>query len=196
MKKSLLKKNEFRPDRRTNIQWNKLWPTPKQQLGILCWALYAVVCVVGLIAQDVALYRVDVFGGCTDILPCLVLMITVVQGVESGSVFALVASVVYYLSGSSSGFQVIPLLTAVAVLVVIFRQAFLRRGFWTVLWCSLMGMFLYEMGLFTISLFLNLTTIGRIGSSLATVVLSMVAVPVCYPLIMAIGKLGGQPWGE
>lgn len=196
MKLPFLKKREFRPDREGTNQFQKLIPTPQQQLRILCWALYGLICLIGLIAQDVALYRINIFGGCTDILPCMVLMIVVMQGVENGSVFVLIASVLYFFSGSSAGFYVVPLLTAVAVLVVIFRQAFMRRGFWTVLICALLGMLLYEMGLFIINLFLGLTVFSRIGAVLCTVVLSMVTVPVCYPLFMAIGKLGGQPWGE
>ena len=121
------RKSEFRPDREGTGQLNKLWPTPKQQLRALRWILFSAVCLVGLLAQDVLLYRINVLGGCTDVVPCLILMVAVLQGAENGSVFTLILSVLYYFSGSSPGFYVIPMLTVVTVFVVIFRQAFLRQ---------------------------------------------------------------------
>lgn len=190
------RKTEFRPDREGTGQLNKLWPTPLQQLRLVQWLLYTAVCLVGLLAQDVVLYRLDLAGGCTDLVPCLILMVTVMQGAESGSVFALVLSVLYFFSGSSAGFYVIPLLTAVAVFAAIFRQAFLRRGLGAIVLCAAMGMMLYELGLFAINLFLKLTVWDRVGAALLTVLLSLPAVPVFYPVLLAIGKLGGQTWKE
>lgn len=192
----MAKNREFRPDREGTGQLNKLWPTPKQQLRALQWLLYGLVCLVGLLLQDVLLYRVNIWGGCTDLVPCLVLMVAVMQGAESGSVFALMLSVLYYFSGSSAGFYVIPLLTAVAVFVSIFRQAFLRQGFFTLLLCSAMGMVLYELILFGVSLFLKLTVGSRMGTALMTAPLSLLAVPVLYPVLRAIGKMGGETWKE
>ncbi len=191
-----LKKREFRPDHSGSGQLKKFWPTPKQQLRGLRWLLYGVVCLVGLLIQDVALYRVDVAGGCTDLVPCLILAVAVIQGVEAGSVFTLVAATLFFFSGSSAGFHVIPLLTFVSVTVVIFRQAFLRRGLGTVLLCTAAGMLLYELGLFAINLFLKLTMVSRIGTALITAALSLIVVPIAYPVMMAIGKLGGEAWGE
>lgn len=192
----MAKKREFRPDREGTGQLNKLWPTPRQQLRALQWLLYGLVCLVGLLLQDVLLYRVNVLGGCTDLVPCLILMVTVMQGAEGGSVFALVLSALYYLSGSSAGYYVIPLLTVVAVFAAIFRQAFLRRGIGTMLLCAVIGMLLYELGVFGVSLFLKLTVGSRVGASLMTAVLTLAAVPVFYPVLLAIGKLGGQTWKE
>lgn len=190
------KTKEFRPDREGTGQLNKLWPTPRQQLRILQWLLYTAVCLVGLLLQDVVLYRLDLAGGCTDLVPCLILMVTVMQGAEGGSVFALVLSVLYFFSGSSAGFYVIPLLTAVAVFVAIFRQAFLRQGLWALLLSVALGMLIYELGLFAVTVFLKLTSGGRVGAALLTVLLSLPAVPVFYPVLLAVGKLGGQIWNE
>ena len=192
----MAKNREFRPDREGTGQLHKLWPTPKQQLGALRWLLYGGICLVGLLMQDVLLYRVNVLGGCTDVVPCLILMVAMMQGAENGGVFALVMSVLYYFSGSSAGFYVIPLLTAVTVFVAIFRQAFLRRGFFALLLCGALGMLLYELGLFGISLFLKLTVASRAGAALMTALVSLLTVPVAYPLLLAIGKLGGETWKE
>ena len=192
----MARNREFRPDRQGTGQFQKLWPTPKQQLRALQWLLYGAICLVGLLAQDAVLYRLDLAGASTDLVPCLVLMVAVMQGAESGSVFALVGSVLYYFSGSAAGFYVIPLLTAVAVFLTIFRQAFLRRGWGTILLSAGMGMVLYELGLFAINLFLKLTVASRMGTALLTALLSLLAVPVVYPMLLAIGKLGGETWKE
>jgi hypothetical protein len=192
----MAKNREFRPDREGTGQLNKLWPTPKQQLRALRWLLYGLICLVGLLLQDVLLYRVNILGGCTDVVPCIVIMVAVMQGAESGSVFALLLSLMYYFSGSSAGFYVIPLLTAVAVFAAMFRQAFLRQGFFTLLLCSAMGMCLYELILFGVNLFMKLTVMDRAGAALMTAVLSLLAVPVLYPVLLAIGKLGGTTWKE
>lgn len=192
----MAKNREFRPDREGTGQLNKLWPTPKQQLRALRWLLYGLICLVGLLLQDVLLYRVNILGGCTDVVPCIVIMVAVMQGAESGSVFALLLSLMYYFSGSSAGFYVIPLLTAVAVFAAMFRQAFLRQGFFTLLLCSAMGMCLYELILFGVNLFMKLTVMDRSGAALMTAVLSLLAVPVLYPVLLAIGKLGGTTWKE
>ena len=196
MKFPIGKKKEFRPDREGTGQLNKLWPTPSQQLRALRWLLFTAVCLVGLLAQDVLLYRVSIAGGCTDVVPCIILMVVVLQGAESGSVFALVLSVLFFFSGSSPGFYTIPLLTAVAVFVVIFRQAFLRQGFGTLVLCVAIGMLLYEMGVFAVNLFLKFTVASRLASAAATAVLSLAAVPVLSPVLLAIGKLGGDTWRE
>ena len=90
----------------------------------------------------------------------------------------------------------IPMLTAVTVFVVIFRQAFLRQGFFTLLFCAAMGMLLYEMGMFAVSLFLKLTVAARAGAAIATALITVAAVPVAYPVMMSIGKLGGETWKE
>ena len=192
----MAKNREFRPDREGTGQLNKLWPTPKQQLRALRWLLYGLICLVGLLLQDVLLYRVNILGGCTDVVPCIVIMVAVMQGAESGSVFALLLSLMYYFSGSSAGFYVIPLLTAVAVFAAMFRQAFLRQGVFTLLLCSAMGMCLYELILFGVNLFMKLTVMDRAGAALMTAVLSLLAVPVLYPVLLAIGKLGGTTWKE
>lgn len=192
----MAKNREFRPDREGSGQLNKLWPTPKQQLRALRWLLYGAVCLVALLAQDVLLYRINVWDGCTDLVPCVIMMVAVLQGGESGSVFALILSVLYFFSGSSPGFYVIPLLTGISVFAAIFRQAFLRQGLVALLLCCAMGMALFELGVFGVSLFLKLTVAFRVTVALMTALLSLAAVPVFYPVLRAIGKLGGETWKE
>lgn len=192
----MARKHEFKPDRQRSDFLGKLLLTKKQRRSLLRWVLYSVVCLAGLLVQDVALYRLSFRGTCADIVPCLIMMVVIMQGAESGCVFALVASCLYYFSGSAVGAYVIPLITAVSILVAIFRQGNLSRGFGAILLCAAGGMLLYEFGVFGIGLFLELTIAERWSSVAITALLSLIAVPVTYPVLLAIGKIGGETWNE
>lgn len=192
----MARKHEFKPDRRRSDVLGKLLLTKKQRQSLLRWLLYGVVCLAGLLVQDVALYRMSWFGCCADIVPCLIMMVAIMQGAESGCVFALVASCLYFFSGSAVGAYVIPLITAVAIFVAIFRQGNLSRGFGAILLCAAGGMLMYEFSIFGIGVFLELTIMQRWPAMALTALLSLVAVPVAYPVLLAIGKIGGETWKE
>lgn len=192
----MARKNEFKPDRQRSDNLGKLMLTKKQSRSLLRWILFGVVCMVGLLLQDVALYRLTYRGACSDIMPCLIMMVAIMQGAESGCIFALVMSCLYCFSGSAPGTYVIPLLTAVATFVAIFRQGNLRQGLGAILLCAALGMLAYEMSIFGIGLFLDLTTVDRVSSMGLSALLSLIAVPVAYPIFLAIGKIGGETWKE
>ena len=123
-------------------------------------------------------------------------MITALQGAEAGSIFSLIASILFYFSGSSPGPYVVPLITVIAILAVIFRQACLRKGFFSILLTTALGMACYEMLLFAVGLFLKYTISKWLISAALTASISLVAVPVVYPLARAISKIGGEAWKE
>ena len=192
----MARRNEFKPDRQRNNDLGKLLLTKKQSRGLLRWTLFGVVCMVGLLVQDVALYRLSYRGVCAEIMPCLIMMVAIMQGAESGCVFALVMSCLYYLSGSSPGAIVIPLITVPTTLVAIFRQGNLRQGIGAILFCAAVGMLMYELSVFGFGLFLELTITERLDAMVLTALMSLIAVPVAYPLFLAIGKIGGETWKE
>ncbi len=192
----MARKQEFRMDPEYSGLLGRLLLTKKQRLSLLRWCLYALVCLAGLILQDVLLYRLTFMGATTDLVPCLIFMIAVLQDAESGSVFALVASCLYYFSGSAPDVYVIPILTGLSIFLVIFRQSYLRQGFFAVLLCSAAGMLLYEMTLFAIGLFLTRTLPERAGVLAMTALLTLVAVPISYPILRATQKIGGEIWRE
>lgn len=190
------KKYEFRPDTTRTDVLGKILLTRKQRQTLLRWVLFSTVCLVGLLLQDVVMSRVRIFGATTDLVPCLIFCICILQGAESGCVFALCASLIYYFSGSSPGVACIPLITALAVFAATFRQAYLRRGITALLLCLGACLIIYELATFGIALFLLHTHIGRIGTALLTAVLSFVAAPIVYPILIPIGKIGGETWKE
>lgn len=192
----MAKDYEFRPDPEGSGNFDKLLLSQRQRHGLLRWTLFGALCVVALLVQDTMMYRMDIYGAGTDLAPCVIIMITCLQGAEPGCIFALIASLVYVFSGSAPGPYVVPLITIFAILAVIFRQACLRKGFFSILLSTGLGMLCYELCLFGIGLFLGHTQANRVGAMALSALLSLLAVPVGYPIARAIGKIGGEAWKE
>lgn len=190
------KKHEFRPDTFRQDILGKLLLTKKQSQVLLRWVLFCLVCLTGLILQDVVMSRFTIFGTTTDLVPCCILAICILQGAESGCIFALIASMIYYFSGSAPGIFAIPMITVIAVLTAVFRQAYLRKGFFTMVICTAVALLLYETGIFFIGVFLGSTILSRLPAFLITAVITLALVPILYPTLLSIGKIGGEIWKE
>ena len=190
------KKIEFRPDP-TGHNWaDKLRLTPLQRKSVLKWLLYSAVCVAGLVLQDSMLARLRLFGGCFDVTPALIVLICVLEGSENGSLFALLASMVYVFSGTGQGHYCIAMLTLAAVLATAFRQSYLRRGAGSDLICVGGAMVLYEMAVFTAGVLQGLTYRARWGVFFMTAIVSTLAAGAVYALLKYIGTIGGNAWKE
>ncbi len=190
------KKYEFRPDAPRQDILGKLLLTKSQRQTVLRWLLYALVCLVGLLLQDVVMSRVSIWGATTDLVPLCILTICILQGAESGSVFALAATLIFYFSGSSPGVYCIPILTALAIFAAIFRQSYLRKGFSALLVCVGASLLIYELAVFGIGVFLGYTSLARFGIFMLITAVTLVCVPMLYPITLAIGKIGGETWKE
>ncbi len=187
----MARKYEFRMDPENSGILGRLLLTKKQRFSLLRWVLFGLVCLTGLLLQDVVLYRLPV-----DLVPCLIILVALLQDAQTGSVFSIVAACLYYFSGSAPGPYVIPLLTFLCVFLGVFRQAYLQQGILAVLLCAALGMLVYELSIFAIGLFLGRTIAARFMVLLTTALWSLAAVPVCYPLLRAIQKIGGEVWKE
>lgn len=190
------KKYDFRPDKVNNDIIGKLLLTKQQFFRLLRWLLMGAVCLTGLIIQDVIMSRFHLFGATTDLVPVLIFAVCILQGGESGCIFALVASLIYHFSGSAPGVYCIPLITFLAVFAAIFRQAYLRKGFSALMICASVSTVLYELGVFAVALFLKQTYAQRFSSVLLTALLTLLCLPVLYPILLSIGKIGGETWKE
>lgn len=190
----MAKKNEFRPDKPQTSIFSHLVMTPRQQRTVLKWSLYGVLLLLISVVQDVMLSKVRLCGATTELIPCAIFLICILEGAEQGSVFALTASLLYLFSGTAPGYYSMVAITFYSVGVSIFRQAYLQERFFSALVCTGVAMVAYVMTNFTFGLFLELTVPARYYGFLITAGLSLLAVPVLYPLLRAIGKIGGQPW--
>ena len=57
-------------------------------------------------------------------------------------------------------------------------------------------MFAYELLQFLMGLFLGLTIPARWIGFLITASLSVIAIPILYPVALSIGTIGGETWKE
>ena len=190
------RKYEFKPDKPTSGLFSKLLLTQKQRRSVLKWVLYALLLLILSILQDVLLCRMRLFGATLELIPCVIFLICVMEGLEQGSVFALCASSVYLFSGSAAGYHSIVLITALGVGVTFFRQSYLRKGFSAAMLCTTAATLVYQLVAFAVSLFLSQTTLGRLGAFTFGTVLSLAAAPILYPVINIISTIGGEAWKE
>lgn len=192
----MAKKQEFRPDKPSTSLLSHLMLTQKQQKALLKWVFYGLLLVFLSVVQDVLLSQVRLFGATTELVPCAIFLICILEGTHTGSVFALVSGLLYLFSGTAPGPYSMVAITFFSVGVCIFRQAYLQESFSSAYLCTAIAMVLYVLTNFAFGLFLGLTPLSRFHGFLITAVLSLLAVPILYPVLKAIGAFGGHSWKE
>lgn len=195
-RRKLSKQSEFKSDPRQNSLSGLFHVTQLQKQRMLKWTLYVLTGILLLTIQDVIMSRVSIFGATTDLPVVYILLITVIEGVDVGSLFVLFASTIYYFSGSAPGPYCIGLLCAVGIIATLLRQAYLRRTKASIVICAGIALTIYEMGLFVVGIGLGLTRWDRVFSFLITAGYSFGVMVLLYPLINRIGLIGGTTWKE
>lgn len=190
------KERSFRPDKVGTTILHKLYISPSQRKTILKWTLYSLMLVLLSVIQDVMLSNVRILGATTELVPCGIFLICILEGAEAGAVFTLLASWIYLYTGTPAGPYCIVFITAFGLLVSVFRQAYLQRGFGSAILCVAICMTIYELAVFGIGLFLGQTYGYRILAFLVTALGSVLAVPVLYPVFLRIQAIGGEIWRE
>ena len=187
---------EFRPDAQESAFLKSLHLTQQQRQRFLRWGLYILVCVVALIIQDVIMSRIHLFGATTDLPVAAIMLISILEGSEVGSIFAMLASIIYHFSGSAPGPYCVGLITVPALLLGLFRQKFWHRSSGSIILCAGMALLAYELGLYATGLFMGLTRWDRIVYFLLTSAYTIAVMIPLYQLIYKIGKIGGHTWKE
>ena len=190
------RKYEFKPDKLTSSILDKLYMTRQQRISLLKWVLFSLVLLVASLLQDVILCHMNIFGATTNLVPCAIFLICMVLGTERGCLFALIASSMYQFSGTGPGFHAIAIITILCVLGAMFRQSYLRRDFFSCLLCAGVLTVAYEMLIFFFALLLGQTHFSRVFVALFTGALTLIAIPVYYPIANAIDKIGGETWRD
>ncbi len=189
-------KYEFRPDKPDHGLLHKLYLTKKQRLSLLKWALFGLLLLILSVLQDVILCRLRGIGITTDLVPCAIFLISIYLGTETGCVFALVGSALYQFSGSAPGYYIIALITFFALFAAMFRQSYLRKSMSSDILCAGIAFTLYELIIFAVALVQGLSSLSRIGGTVVTFLLTGLAMPALYPLILTLDKIGGETWKE
>ena len=187
---------DFKPDvqKATWVKTNRL--TKQQQLRLVRWVLYVLTVAACLILQDVIMSQFSIFGATTDLPACAILLITVMEGTEIGSIFVLIASTLYYFSGNAPTAFCIGLMTVFGICTTLFRQMFWHRSKGSIILCAAIALTCYELGLFVVGLGGELTHWGRLPAFVMTAVYSCLALIPLYSLIYKIGLIGGNTWKE
>lgn len=187
---------DFKPDAKTATWMKTARLTHLQQLRLTRWLLYILTVVMSLVLQDVIMSKISIFGATTDLPACAILLITVMEGTEIGSIFVLIASTLYYFSGHAPLAWCIALLTFLGIGASLFRQLFWHRSKGSIILCSAIAVTAYEIGLFAVGLSTVLTRWSRLPVFLLTAVLSCLVLIPLYSLILKIGLIGGNIWKE
>jgi len=187
---------DFKPDVMGSGWTNKFHITHVQRDTLLKWGSYVALCILLCMVQDVIMSQIHIFGATTDLVVSIILLITVMEGVETGSTFVLFASLAYFFSGSAPTPWCIVLLTFLGIFASMFRQKFLHRGLIAITFCAGVALMLYEIGTYGIGLFQGLTYWERIFQFLITGGMSWAFMLVLYPLLNKIGLIGGNTWKE
>lgn len=187
---------EFKPDGRRVSLFKPLHFTHLQWLQLLRWAAYVGMCVLCLVIQDSIMSRVSIFGATTDLAVAAMLLITVLEGCDVGSVFILIASTVFYFSGSAPGPYSVGMLTVLGVCATLVRQAIWHRSRSSIVLCAGTAALIYEIGLYVVGLFMGLTSWYRFPRFFVTGVLTVAVMFPLYAIIFRIGQIGGYTWKE
>ncbi len=188
--------SEFKPDKPRVSPLKPLRFTHLQWLQTLRWLCYIGVCVLCLVIQDTIMSRITIFGATTDLAVSAMLLITVIEGSDVGSVFILIASTIYYFSGSAPGPYSVGLLTVLGLAATFIRQVVWNRSRSSIVLCAGLAAMAYEFSLYLVGLFLGLTAWFRLPRFLLTGVLTVAAMIPLYYCIYRIGQIGGYTWKE
>lgn len=189
----MARKYDFKPDKTGNSVFSKLYLTPFQRRNILKWTLYTVVLLVLSLLQDVILSRVNVAGATTDLLPCAIIMICILEGAHKSAIFTLIGGCLLTFSGGAPGPYALVFVTALALAASLLRENYLAKRFSSAMVCGVLAFVLYELLIFAMGLFLGLTRFVRIGGFMITIVMSLPIIPILYPICVSIG---GRAWKE
>lgn len=192
----MAKKQDFRPDKPSTSIFSHLILTQKQQKTFLKWFFYGMFLVFLSVVQDVLLSGVRLWGATTELVPCGIFLICILEGAHTGSIFSLTAALLYLFSGTAPGPYSMVAITFLSVGVCIFRQAYLQESFSAAFLCTTVALLLYELVNFAFGLFLGLTVLSRITGFLITAGLTALTIPILYPILKAICAFGGHPWKE
>jgi len=190
------KEVDFKPDSHSPRFLKALYMTQVQRDTLFKWGGYTLVIILLLTIQDVIMSRFSIFGGTTDLAVCAILLITVIEGIETGSLFVLIASSLYYFSGSSPGPISIAMLSILGIGACMFRQRNLHRSRGSIVLCTGLSLMLYEMGTYISGVAQGLTRWDRIDNFAVTGLLSCIVLIPLYSLINKIGLIGGNTWKE
>ena len=174
----------------------RLYLTQNQRMKALRWGLCALTVFLVVLFQDVVFSRITVFGCAISLVPAVILLVCMMSPMEGACVFALCSALFWSFDGAPLGSVSVLLLPVEAAVLGALRQARLTRNLTSVLLCCILGLAVHEEIRFLVALFLGRAPWAYWYQGLITALFSFLACPVLYPVIRAIGRIGGTQWNE
>lgn len=166
--------------------------TKTQWLGILKWSLYGLLTLLTLLLQTVVLSRTTALRIKPTPLPVLIACICIREGPERGGIYAILAALLWCFSGADYGSLSVALLPTGAILSAVLCRAVLTLRFLPTALCAFAVTLLNASVIFVFKLILpptvGLDNYWRI--LLPGVALSMLFLPIQYPLVKCISRIG------
>lgn len=157
----------------------------------LMWGLYALLFLLVMLVQEVALGRQRFFGTKVNLLPMTIALIAMHLGHEVGGLFGLLAGTFWCMTGADDGSAAILTWTVVGIAAGYVCDAVLSRRFLPALGLSLAALLFHEGAVFILNVLLADAAWSMGLWVLVTAGLSLLACPVLYLLCRAIGKVVG-----
>lgn len=189
-------KYEFKPDSLGRGLMEKLYMTPRQRRRMTMWGSLSLLCVGLLVLQDVAFGKFRPLGGTVELLVAAVFMVCLLHGAENGGKFCIWMSLFYLFSGSAPGHFVVALIPVLAITASLFRQSYLQMGFPAVFLCTVGAVVIYELFSFGVGVFYGVTALRSLFPVVQTCINTTVCIPLLYPAVSAISRIGGETWNE
>ena len=159
---------------------------------ILMWALYAALFLFVMLLQTVVFGRMRFFEVKLNLLPVLMVCVSLWTGHEAGGVFGLAAGLVWACTGADDGSLAIVSITLMGILAGWLCDAVFSRRFFPALFLSLAAGLLHALLLFFLKFYLEGAVWSLLWWAPVTAALSALSVPVISLLAKAIGKVGGN----
>jgi len=170
---------------------DKLYITPRQWLHILRWSLYSLLFLLAMMTQTVVLGNRPIFGIIPDFIPIVITCVCVKEGPQKGGWFALLTSLVWFLSGADYGSVSIAILTVLPVMGSIVCRSLLNSRFLPCLLVNFLTLFLLHSIIFFLKFLINdMDSALFVQKLLPCVLISMIAQPVVYLLVKKIHQIG------
>lgn len=170
---------------------DKLYITPRQWLRILRWVLYALLFFFAVLMQTVVLGNRLIFGARADFVPVVIACVCLREGPERGGLFALLASVGWYLTGADQGSVSIAVMTLVPVLGCVICAEWVNQRFLPCLLVAFLTFFLRQNAMFLLKhFFAGLPGALYLPRVLPCVAVSTAVQPLVYWLVHLISKIG------
>ena len=175
--------------------------TKRQWLGLLKWSLYGLLTLLVLLLQTVVLAKLPIWGAKLAPLPTLIVCVCVREGPEKGGVYAILAALLWCLSGADFGNLSVAVIPVGAMLSAVLCRAVLTVRFVPTALCALGVSLLNACVIFAFKLILTPTVPLIVDPPtvalenfwqvlLPGVALSMAFVPIHYALVALISRIG------